>query len=369
MAAETGRAGPWPELDILSLEVTARWQRPTTIRESELANVLRGGFGLLFRRLVCPPEWFRHECAPCPLYAQCPYGQIFSPSPPADATCLRKQADLPRPFVIRPYPSTRRSGLRPEQAAAESLPDSESVSRSDTAMLRFGVVLFGRAIDFLPHFVVTLNELSRQGLGPSRTPFTIVDITAMHPDGDEPLYDAARHEMRRPHRTISRDDLVRASVSPDLLLREVRFLTPTLLRTGSGVDSSGRRIPAREITGAPPFGVLIRRLRDRLSSLCAFFAPEPWQRDDFGDLGRLADEVDLIESHTAWEHRWRRSTRTGRSHELSGFIGTATYRFPTPSHLTALLPLLRYGELLHVGKHAVWGNGWLGLTCPRNESP
>jgi len=103
-------------------------------------------------------------------------------------------------------------------------------------------------------------------------------------------------------------------------------------------------------------------LLDRLSALCAFFAPEPWHRDDFGELGRLADDVELIASDTAWEHRSRRSTRTGRSHELSGFVGTATYRFPTASHLASLFPLLRYGELLHVGKHAVWGNGRFAVS-------
>jgi len=229
--------------------------------------------------------------------------------------------------------------------------------------LRFGVVLFGRAIDSLPHFVVTLNELGRAGLGPSRTPFQIAEITALHPHGNQPLYDAARHEMHQPTRAITRASLlVPRGISPGELTRTIHFQTPTLLRAGSGVDSSGRRIPARDIVGAPPFGVLLRRLRDRLSSLCAFFGPEPWQRDDFGELGRLADEVELVASDTAWEHRSRRSTRTGRTHELSGFVGSATYRFPTASHLASLFPLLRYGELLHVGKHAVWGNGRFTLN-------
>lgn len=336
----------WPEVQIVSLEVTARWLRPAAIRDADLGNVLRGGFGWWFRQLVCPPEWIQHECAPCRLFSQCPYGQVFSPSPPPDAARLRKQADLPRPFVIRPFPLSRSgplgSGAPPEE------------------LLRFGVVLFGRAIESLPHFVVTLNELGRQGLGSSRAPFTITDITSQHPDGDEPLYDADRHEMRRPARMITRGNLIRPSdFSHDHLTRTVHFRTPTLLRTGSGVDGAGRRTAAREISGAPPLGVVIRRLRDRLSALCTFFAAEPWERDDFGELGRLADEVELVADETVWEHRARRSTRTGRSHELSGFVGRVTYRFPSAPHLTALLPLLRYGELLHVGKHAVWGNGWM----------
>jgi hypothetical protein len=227
------------------------------------------------------------------------------------------------------------------------------------------LVLFGHAIDFLPHFVVTLAELGRQGLGPARVPFEVQTIVAQHPAGDEPLYDPFSHEMRRPTRTLLREDLVHPASCPsdgERRTLEIRFRTPTLLRTGSGVDATGRRVPAREIHGAPPFGILVRRLRDRLSALSAFFEARPWQRTDFAELGDRADEVELVASETHWEQRSRRSTRTGRRHELSGFVGTATYGFPSPAHLDESWPLLRFGELMHVGKHAVWGNGWLELS-------
>ncbi len=337
----------WPEVNLLSLQITASWHRPTSIREADLGNVLRGAFGVVFRKLVCPPNWFSNDCAPCPLYSQCPYGQVFRPTPSGDATRMRKQADLPRPFVIRP------------QQNGDMIVSEER----ENHVLKFGLVLFGKAIDALPNFMVTLNELGKVGMGPSRTPFSITSVHSVIPGTSafESLYDPTSNQMRRPERLIDKKHLLGLEPMNSDLQRELDFQTPTLLRTGSGVAPDGRRIAAREIVGAPPFGVLIRRLRDRLSSLCAFFAEEEWHRDDFSELGRLADEVELLDETTAWQHRSRRSSRTGQSHELSGFTGKATYRFPSQSHLSSLLPLIRYGELIHVGKNVVWGNGRIEL--------
>jgi hypothetical protein len=146
------------------------------------------------------------------------------------------------------------------------------------------------------------------------------------------------------------------TLNPQPSTLNLKFLTPTLLKTGSGIDSRGRRIPAAEVRDRPPFGVIVRRLRDRLSSLCTFFG-EPWQHPDFAALGRAADAVELVASNTVWLTRRRTSTRTGDTHELSGFVGQTTYQFPTPECLSTFLPLLKLAEYIHIGKHAPWGNG------------
>src|SRR5579872_1730329 len=82
---------PLPQIRALRLEIRTRWKRPTVIPGSVIANVLRGALGMTFRRLVCPEEWLNHECAPCPLYRDCAYGQVFAPTPGADAAKLRLQ--------------------------------------------------------------------------------------------------------------------------------------------------------------------------------------------------------------------------------------------------------------------------------------
>jgi hypothetical protein len=137
---------------------------------------------------------------------------------------------------------------------------------------------------------------------------------------------------------------------------KLKFLTPLLLKSGSGLDDQGHRVAAQEIRDHPPFGVIIRRLRDRLSSLCIFFGDQ-WNCPNFAALGTMADTVELIDSKTTWLTRNRQSTRTGQSHEISGLIGHSTYEFPDQATFDVLAPLLKIGELIHVGKNAPWGNG------------
>ena len=50
----------------------------------------------------------------------------------------------------------------------------------------------------------------------------------------------------------------------------------------------------------------------------------------------------------------RRSSRTGQRHDVGGLIGEAEYE---GQGIGKLMALVRVGELIHVGKHAAFGNG------------
>ncbi len=75
---------------------------------------------------------------------------------------------------------------------------------------------------------------------------------------------------------------------------------------------------------------------------------------DFRGLGERAEKIQTVSSQMEWIDRSRTSSRTGQRHELSGFVGEATHE----GDLTEFLPWLMLGTLVHVGKHAAWGNGW-----------
>jgi len=438
-----------PNFRAVRLAIRTRWARPNRIPGHVIANVLRGALGLTLRKLVCPEGWLNNDCHSCPLYDECAYGRLFAPTPPADADRLRLQQDLPRPFVIEPpdyfgnpnleirnpnngcgrspHNGCGRSPDRATPATAGLLDDAtlenpKSEIQNPSDGLAFRLMLFGDAIDSLPYFVSTLDRLGHDGMGRDRVPFTIEQIVAQHPAGDEVLFACGSNVVHLPQRTITLDDLLAppwpeqrtccdqspndsCGQSPDdscgrspdratdqtaglpnanairrqalfnLGLVEqtqnpkskiqnphsgqprlmLQFLTPLLLKSGSRMEN-GRHVPAREIRDRPPFGVIIRRLRDRLSSLCAFFG-EPWQHPDFAAIGALADTVVLVDSHTRWLSRDRRSTRTGQQHEISGLVGQAVYEFPDEQTFATLAPLVRLAELVHVGKHAPWGNG------------
>jgi hypothetical protein len=110
-------------------------------------NMLRGGFGHAFRRLCCIPQC--RDTKTCPLAASCPYKTLFEPSPPPGADRLSKNQDIPRPFVFR-APRTHQTRFEKGER------------------FEFGLVLIGRALDFLPYFVLSFRELAGEGLGLNR---------------------------------------------------------------------------------------------------------------------------------------------------------------------------------------------------------
>ncbi len=124
----------------------------------------------------------------------------------------------------------------------------------------------------------------------------------------------------------------------------IRFLTPTFLKANG------------EVIRRPEFHHLFKRLRDRINALCTFFGDGALDLD-FRGVGTRAEKVQSVSARTEWVERCRTSSKTGQRHELSGFMGEATYE----GNVEEFLPLLALGELVHVGKHTAWGNGRIEL--------
>src|SRR5712691_10554070 len=106
--------------------------QPLLVPAVNKGNMLRGGFGLAFRRLCCIPQC--GDTRACPLAASCPYKTVFEPSPPPGADRLSKNHDIPRPFVFR-------------------APHTQQARFEKGEPFKFDLVLVGRAFDFLPYFV------------------------------------------------------------------------------------------------------------------------------------------------------------------------------------------------------------------------
>lgn len=319
-------------------------REPLFVPAINKTNMLRGAFGHAFRRLCCVPQ-----CASaqrCPLASSCPYKIIFEPSPPADSDRLSKNQDIPRPFIFR-APSNNRTKF-------ESGEEFE-----------FGLVLIGRALDHLPYFVLSFRDLAAQGVGLNRAKCelsqvdeeTIDNITNCRPlsfqaNGEKSasstphvIYTSADQVFHTPKGLdLERWLRERVSALPRNGQILVRFLTPTLLKAENS------------ITRNPEFHHLIKRLRDRINSLSTFFGSGPL-RADFVGLGVRAEQVRTMSSDVQWVERFRTSSKTHQRHELSGFTGSAVYE----GELQEFLPWLAVGELVHVGKHTAWGQGWISV--------
>jgi hypothetical protein len=109
--------------------------------------------------------------------------------------------------------------------------------------------------------------------------------------------------------------------------------------------------------GKIEFHMLIRSLLRRLSSLAYFHHGEELILDFTGLIER-ANEVKLIEDRMRWVDWERYSSRQEGKLNMGGVVGLAVYE----GDLAEFVPLLRLGELVHVGKGAVFGMGKYELT-------
>jgi len=440
--------------------------QPLAVPAVNKANMLRGGFGHAFRRLCCVPQC--RDTKQCPLADSCPYKAVFEPSPPPDADRLSKNQDIPRPFVFRApldvFPSTSLGeGEQSRTVSAARVRSGRGATKTryePGEQFEFGLVLIGRALDFLPYFVLSFRELAQEGLGLNRAKCTLERVEELKPGdrlqvtGDRQrettedpesfhpvppasgiwnqesgsvspvsyalspvpyclspfpvpcslfpvahdlspltsLVYSAEDQLFRSTGSCSAADwvktrlrqlgnreqgigireqetgnrVVRSSLSPVTCslspalgsrhssLVTVSFLTPTFLRADG------------EVVRRPEFHHLFKRLRDRINALCTFFGDGPLDVD-FRGLGERAEKVRTLSAQIDWVERFRTSSKTHQRHALSGFVGSCTYDFssvdrnlsPVPYSLAPdFLPWLALGELVHVGKHTAWGNGW-----------
>lgn len=307
------------------------------------ANMLRGAFGHSFRKLCCVPQCT--NARECPLASSCPYKVIFEPSPPADADRLRRNQDVPRPFVFRASSDDKKTKFLPGEK------------------FQFGLVLIGRALDHLPYFVLSFRDLAAQGIGLNRAKCELELVEEQTLDS---LLQSDRQASPSPEHQIfaSSDQVFHSPKGLDLeqwVAQRVRqlssgieisinFLTPTLLKAENAIARS------------PEFHHLFKRLRDRINSLSTFFGGGPLSAD-FAGLGLRAEQVRTVSSDVRWVERFRTSSKTHQRHELSGFTGTAVYA----GDLHEFLPWLALGELVHLGKHSAWGSGWISVDRANNK--
>jgi hypothetical protein len=288
-------------------------------------SALRGGFGQTFKDVTC--TW-PTGCAgqrTCRMKNDCPYGYIFETSPPDDSPVLKKLSDIPRPFIIRAPSDTR-----------TMIPAGDRLS--------FGVTLVGEALKYLPHFVLTFNELGQHvGLGATRAQYRLLSVDWVQPFTGEMdvVFRAGDELLRAPEARLTAAHLNEAAALLPNRQITLEFVTPARLIS--------QKKPVRD---APPFDVLIRTLLSRVSALSLFHCGQALELDFRAVLDEAA-RVKVDRADVRWVDKERFSNRQRRKIHAGGLMGRVTYR----GDLVPFLPLLVLGELVHLGKGAVFGNG------------
>jgi hypothetical protein len=109
-----------------------------------------------------------------------------------------------------------------------------------------------------------------------------------------------------------------------------------------------------ELKGAeqPEFGILLARIRDRVSTLRELYGDGPLAMD-FKAFGERASRVSMTRCELAQVAAARTSRATGQRHSLGGFTGIAEYE----GNLAEFLPYLEIARWTGVGRQTVWGKG------------
>lgn len=291
---------------------------------------LRGTiFTAVWRRFCTNKEAL--SCADCPLHSLCPVSALVAP--------LREEntrgRDIPRPYIILPPLGTARR-YEPGQR------------------LIFGITLFGSIIQLLPYLMLSLADLEANGLGRHlpenhgrRGSFRILRVESYHPLRDERqlLYRAGQPLVQAPAQAVTVDDIAAEAASLPSNALTLDFLTPVRL-----VDHERLVLRAE-------FRPFVQRLLERVRTLDAAYGETgstPIAAEDSVDVVALASTITCQKDETRWEEVRSYSNRQQRSMPISGLRGAATFS----GDLTAFRELLVWGQLVHVGKSVVKGNGW-----------
>ena len=303
------------------------------ILPSYKGSTLRGGFGNAFKRVVCALK--DKECSDCMLKERCIYSYVFETPPPAGAKVMRKYLSVPHPFVIEP-PMERRMGYKPGDELA------------------FGLTLVGKAIDYLPYFIYTFDELGNIGIGKGRGKYKLMAVSQKKTDplplagclACPPERNGARIYSSETKRL---EPFIPESIPIDIeppdaghtAVLALNFLSPTRIYHGD------------HLAHGLEFHILIRQLLRRISMLAYFHCDidtAPW---DFKGCIDRAKEIATQKTNLKW-YAWQRySARQDRRIDMDGFVGDIAYE----GNMAPFLSLLKAGAVLHVGKATTFGLG------------
>jgi hypothetical protein len=229
-----------------------------------LGSTVRGIFAASFRRVVCVTQ--APVCDGCLLLHRCPYPYIFETPPPLylPEVLQKRFRQAPRPYIF----------------------EVPLVYRGEET-LELGLVLVGRALDFLPYFLYVVQETGKSGLGRAHVPYHLRTVTdGSHPDGPV-IFQAEAGIVRDDVPAITLADL---QFPGDAEVHQVtlELLTPLRVKKYGDYQASGARLE---------FATLIDLLLGRIEALSLFHCGDAWAPNPA--LREAARSVQVVAKHLA----------------------------------------------------------------------
>lgn len=293
-------------------------------------SMLRGAFGHALKNVICALR--RHQCDNCLLAATCAYHFIFEVSKiiPGTGPDRPRVAARPHPFVL-------------------IFPDSFQRSYGIDSTFDFGLILFGKANDYLPHIVYAVEQMGDGGLGKGAKQgqgrFKLVAVRSQ----EAIVYDGTSKILQQVLPPPCLELAGPPSETIDAV--KVKLLSPLRLKHHNQFQDS------------LPFHLLVRAALRRVSTLAdAYGSGEPPL--DYSGLIKRAGQVQTAQSDCGWVDLKRFSNRQNCAMLMGGVQGSITY----DGELAEFLPLLRYCEQTHLGKQTTFGLGRIEVVASETAS-
>lgn len=322
-------------LTIHCLEIVAEAATPLSL-DQYCGSALRGAFFRAIWQRFCTNRE-SPTCRDCPLVMACPVASLVAP--------LRDEAtsgpDVPRPYIISP-------------------PCKELNRYEQGESFIFHLSLVGTSTKLFPYVLHSLQEMGNTNLGHPlpelqgrRGRLSVREIRAYNPLTNERqvLWEKGSTRPQKPLLSVTHDDITKCAEKLPKDSISLHFLSPT------------RLIFDDHLVKHPSFRVLALRLAERFNALRQAYSDEASSsgtkealnsnRAWYQQIDTWASEVRLVKDETHWEDIQSYSARQRKTTPIGGFIGHASYA----GNLTPLQELLVWGQILHVGKNVVKGNG------------
>jgi|Deesub1362A_J573_1020465.scaffolds.fasta_scaffold01573_9 CRISPR-associated endoribonuclease Cas6 len=282
---------------------------------------LRGAFGKSLKRLFCVEKKSKKSCSECLLNQSCSYSYIFeSPNIKKEPYFLSPNSSVPHPFVLEP-PLDAKRHYQPGETFS------------------FGLILVGKALRYLPSIVYSFVEIGKKGLGVERGKFSLVNVYSVQKEKKVVIFDSRKECFLNVSFTSKRDFPYGEEMKKTDTLK-LEFLTPVR------IVKEGKPLKNLE------FWNIINALLIRLAQLMYFHCGEKPEID----IQKLVDEsrgVKVVESQLYWSEFAHFSPRIRERIKLGGLLGDITFK----GKLDKWYPILKLGEILHLGKATSFGFG------------
>ncbi len=287
-------------------------------------NIFRGALGKSLRNICCPLK--RVSCQECLLFSGCVYAFLF------ESKVIKQKnrsPNLPLPFILEP-------------------PFSGKERYAPLEDFRFSIILIEGGIRWLSYIIYSVIEMGKVGIGLNRkegggrfeVKRVIKDKRVVYEDSSQGIM-----VLPEEHGSLKIEDI--APPTPPMERIRVDFLTPYRVKFRNSLITDF------------DFSVLIRACLRRISSLEATYCGGEPSLDYRGLIAR-SREVEIVEEQKRWMEIRRFSFRQRSSMRLGGLVGHAIYR----GELLPFYPLLKYCEIVHVGKQTTFGFGKIRVWVP-----